>query len=87
MYIWAWLSSWSCDQAQFYNILFHYSQKLSHDIWFQITQQSLRKTKFKFENRVAFLEGQIMTLTFDLHVASLNHIVQCSYQLCDHRLQ
>ena len=32
---------------------FHYSHKLSNDIW--------------------FVEGQIMTLTFDIHVASLNH--------------
>ena len=50
----------------------------------QITQQFLRKTNFKFENGVAFVEGQIMTLTFNIHVASLNHLVQCSYQLWGH---
>ena len=46
---------------------FHYTQKLSHDIWFQITQQFLRKIKFMFENGVTFVEGQIMTLTVELH--------------------
>ena len=56
---------------------FHYSQKLSQAMWFQVTQQFLRKTKFKFEHRVAFVEEQIMTLTFDIHVASLNYLVQC----------
>ena len=60
------------------NFLFHYSQKLSHDTWFQITQQTLRKTKFKFEHGVTFGRGQIMTLTFDIHVASLNHLVYAS---------
>ena len=80
-YIWASPPSWSCDQAQLYNFFFHYSQKLSHDIWFQITQQFFRKIKFKFENGVTFVEGQIMTLTFDIHLTSLNHLVQCSYQL------
>ena len=49
---------------------FHHSQKLSHDIWFQIAQQFLRKIKFKFENGVTFVEGQIMTLTFDIPKAS-----------------
>ena len=39
------------------------------------------KTKFKFENGVTFVEGQIKTLTFDTNVASLNNLVQCSYQL------
>ena len=31
-------------------VLFYYSQKLSHDIWCQITQQGLRKARFKFAN-------------------------------------
>ena len=57
------------------NSLIHYSQKLSHDIWFQITQQILRITRFKFEDIVTFGKGQIMTLTFDVQVASLNHLV------------
>ena len=69
------------------NFFFHYPRKLSHDIWFQITQQFLRKTKFKFENGVVFGEGQIMTLICDIHVAPLDHLVQCIYQLWDHRLQ
>ena len=43
---------------------FHYSQKLSHHIWFQIGQQFLRKTKFKFENGVTFVDGQIMIVIF-----------------------
>ena len=42
---------------------------------FQITQQFLRKTRFKFENGVTFAKGQIMILTFDIHVASLNNLV------------
>ena len=75
------------NQAQLYIFFFHYSQKLSHDIWFLINQQFLRKTKFKFENGVDFVEDQIITLTFDIHVASLNHLVQCSYQLWDYGLQ
>ena len=41
---------------------FHYYQKLSHDIWFQVTQQFLRKTKFKLANGVTFVEGQINDL-------------------------
>ena len=41
----------------------------------------LRITKLKFENGVTFVEGQIMTLTFDIHVASLNYLVQCSYHI------
>ena len=49
--------------------------------WFQIIKQSLRKTTFRFENGVTFVEGQIMTLTFGIHVASLNHLVQCIYEL------
>ena len=60
---------------------FHYSQKLSHYIWFQITKQFFRKIKFKFVNGVTFVKSQIMTLAFDIHLASLNHLVQCSYQL------
>ena len=31
--------------------------------------------RFKFENGVTFGKGQIMILTFDIHVASLNHLV------------
>ena len=65
-----------------YFFFFHYSQKLSHDICFQITNSFWEK-QCKFENGVTFVEGQIMTLTFDIHVASLNHLVQCSYQLWD----
>ena len=49
---------------------FHYSKKLSHDIWFQITQQFLRKQSLSLKNGVTFEEGQIMTLSFDIHVAS-----------------
>ena len=30
---------------------------------------------------------RISSLTFDTHVASLVHLVQCTYQLRDHRLQ
>ena len=40
-----------------------------------ITQQILRKTRLKFEEVVTFGNGQIMTLTFDINVASLNHLV------------
>ena len=84
-YIWAWPPSRLCDQAQFYNIIFHYSKKRSHDV--KIIQQFLRKTKSKYENEMTFVEGQIMTLTSDIYIASFNHFVQCCYQLCDHKLQ
>ena len=48
---------------------FHFSQKLSHDIWFQITQQ-LRKTNFKSEN--SDLCGRSDNYhDLDIHVASL----------------
>ena len=60
---------------------FHYSQKLSHDIWFQKAQQFLKKTKVQFESGVTFVEGRIMTLIFAIHVASLNHLVRCSDKL------
>ena len=67
--------------------LFHYSQKLSHDIWFQITWQIFRKMESKFKHKVTFGKGHIMTLTFDIHVASFNHLVWCILQLWDYRLQ
>ena len=51
---------------------------LSHEIWFQITQQVVIKTRLIFENEVAFGEGQIMTLSFDT-VCLLDHLVQCIY--------
>ena len=38
----------------------------------------MRKTRFKFENGMTFGKGQIMILTFDIHVASLNHILVVS---------
>ena len=57
------------------NVLFHYTQKLSHDLWFQITKQILRKTRFKLEHGVTFGKGQIITLTFDINIASLNRLV------------
>ena len=62
-------------QSSVVYFLFHYSQKLSHDIWFQITQQILRKMELKFEHKVTFGKGHIMTLFFDIHVASLNILV------------
>ena len=63
------------------NIFFHYSQKLSHDIWFQIIQQYFLEKKIKFETGVTYGEGEILTLTFDIHVASLDYLVQCICQL------
>ena len=55
------------------NFSFHYFQKLSHDIWFQITD--FEKTRLNFEDVVTFGKGQIITLAFDIHVASFNHLV------------
>ena len=70
------------------NIFFHCSQNLSRDIWSQITQQFFRKKKkkkkkkrFKIENGTTYGEGKIMTLTFDIHVASLDHLVQCNFEI------
>ena len=40
-----------------------------------------QKKRFNFENRVTFGEGQRMTLTFDTQVGSVDHLVQCMYQL------
>ena len=41
--IWAWGPSRSCDKALVYKFSFLCSKNLSHSIWFQITQQFLRK--------------------------------------------
>ena len=38
------------------------------------------KIGFNFENQVTFGEGQRMTLTFDIHVLSIDHSVQSMYQ-------
>ena len=72
--------SWSCDQAHLYKFSFLCSKNLSHSICFQISQQFLRK-KGSLKNRVTFGEGQRMTLTFDTHVGSIDHLVQCMYQI------
>ena len=54
-----------------------HTHKLSYEIWFQMTQQLLRKTSFNFEIRVTFCQGQIMTFTFDTHFTSLTHLFDC----------
>ena len=43
---------------------FCFSTPGTHDIRFQVTQQFLRKTRFKFENGVTFHKCQRITLTF-----------------------
>ena len=58
-------------QTIYYFFLLHCAQKLSHKIWFQMTNE--------FENWVTF--------TFDTHAASFIHLVECIYQLWDHMLQ
>ena len=45
----------------------------SHEIWFQMTQQFLRKKYLEI-----FDHGQRMTLTFDTHAASFTHLFDAS---------
>ena len=43
----------------------------------QMTQIFLRNTRFNFEIWVIFGQSLRMTLTFDAHLTSLNHLVDC----------
>ena len=45
------------------------------------------KTRFNFEIWVTFVQGQRMNLTFDTHLTSLTHLVECFKQLWDLKLQ
>ena len=62
---WAWQPSWSCDQAHLYKLLFLWSQNLSHDIWFKITQPFLKKKDLTLKT-----ERPLVILTFDTDVGS-----------------
>ena len=68
-------------QAHSYKFSFLSSQNLSNSVWFQRTQQFLKKKEFNFENRVIFGEGQRMTFTFDILVCSIDHLVECMHKL------
>ena len=56
-------------------------------IWLQSVKQFLRKKKWKCWIWVSLDQGQWMTLTFDIHIGSWTHLVNCNYQLWYHRLQ
>ena len=51
-----------------YKSYFLFSHNLLYEIWFQMTQQFLRKTSFNFEIWATFGQSQIMTLSFDTHL-------------------
>ena len=53
-HIWAWWRSWSCDPTHLYKFTFPFSHTLSCEIWFQMTQQFLRKTSFNSKIWVTF---------------------------------
>ena len=63
-------------QLILYKFSFLFYHKLSHKIWFQMTQLFLRKTSFNFEIWVIFGKGQRMTLTFDTQSTSITHLVE-----------
>ena len=62
---------------------FHFCAPKIFHIYYLVSNNSTvsEKKEFNFENRVTFGEGQRMTLTFDTHVGSTDHLVQCMYQV------
>ena len=44
-HIWAWRPSWSYYPAHLYKFSFPFSNRLSYEIWFQMTQEFLSKQK------------------------------------------
>ena len=79
-------ASWSRDQGHLCKFPFVCSQ-IFHIVFGFNNSTASEKKWFNFENRVTFREGQRITLTFDTYVGSTDHLVQCIYQLWDHRLQ
>ena len=84
--IWAWWPSWSCDLDHLNELSFHYPMEDPHQIWLQSAQQFLRKEVWKCWFWATLVQGQWMTLTFDIHIRSCTHLVNCVYQLWRHRL-
>ena len=58
-----------------------------YKIWLQSVQQFPRKKKWKCWIWETLDQGQWMTLTFDIHIGSWTHLVNCIYQLWYHRQQ
>ena len=62
-----------------FTFVFLCSNKLSHEIKFQIIPQCFRKTGFNFKFWVTIGYSQFMTMAFDIYIASFTHLVECIY--------
>ena len=80
-HIWAWQPTWSSDIDHLIKLSFLHPMEAAHKIWLQSVKQFLRKKKWKCWIWVTLDQGQWMTLTFDIHIGSLTHLVICIYQL------
>ena len=86
-HIWAWRPSWSCDLDRLNMLSFPHPKRAPHEIWLQIWPRgNWGKEAEKYWIWVTLVQGQWMTLTFDIHVCSCTHLVKCIYQLWYHWL-
>ena len=69
------------------NFPFPHPMKAPHEIWLQSAYRFLRKRSLKMWIWVTLDQGQSVILTFDIHIGSRTHLVNCIYQLWHHRLQ
>ena len=67
-YIWAWQSSWSCDQNILHKFWLTYHKESSHEIWVHLGQWFVRKLCFDILMGLQYewpkQKGQRSTLTF-----------------------
>ena len=86
-HIWVWWPSWSCDLDRLNKLLLPHPTEAPQKFGFNRPSGFLEKEVWKCWTGVTLDQGQWMTLTFDVHIGSCTHLVNCIYQVWHHRLK
>ena len=84
--IWAWRPAWSCDFDHLYKLSFPIPWKIHIKSGFNRLSGFSGKEIWKCWTWVSLVQGQWVTLTFDIHIVSYTDLVNCIYQRWHHRL-